>query len=442
MDGMECVETKIPAVLDVLASENGKTVASAPSARVEVLAPSVRFPAENAFSACGLRGAPFQRLRLAVLIDGDNQPAAAVENFLKKLPAYGNVTMGRVFGNWSKPAFEAWSDFCRRTGFSARQQHDYVKGKNATDIALVIDAMELTFARNVEGFVLITADSDFTPLAVRLRELGFVVIGAGRAAAASLVAACTQYHRLDEEQARKVCAERPGLVRAAVTDQSSISSSLPETVPSQAWCQGRAKEIAARLSGRYWIPAKTLVEASAELRRHVYHLMLGELWGHCRFNGWTPLGVAGFYAAVRVRSYPNKWLGVKKSVQFLERHSDLYEVSGRFYRLRSAWYDLSPLKDFPFVLPQRPMEEKRAETAIAPSLPTVCAAVPGPCVKTPESVVVQATLFEFPEETLLPTAKTKRSTLRAANPMIEPVLPGLGFEPEVRDTITASLDAV
>ena len=139
----------------------------------------MRFPEENAFSACGLRGAPFQRLRLAVLIDGDNQAPAPVENFLKKLPAYGNVTMGRVFGNWSKPAFGAWSDFCRRTGFSARQQHDYVTGKNATDIALVIDAMELAFARNVEGFVLITADSDFTPLAVRLRELGFVVIGAG-----------------------------------------------------------------------------------------------------------------------------------------------------------------------------------------------------------------------------------------------------------------------
>ena len=78
MDGTECVETKIPAVFDVLA-------------------PSVRFPEENAFSACGLRGAPFQRLRLAVLIDGDNQAPAPVENFLKKLPAYGNVTMGRVF---------------------------------------------------------------------------------------------------------------------------------------------------------------------------------------------------------------------------------------------------------------------------------------------------------------------------------------------------------
>ena len=187
MNGTEKVETNFPVVLDVLA-------------------PSVRFPEENAFSACGLRGAPFQRLRLAVLIDGDNQAPAPVENFLKKLPAYGNVTMGRVFGNWSKPAFGAWSDFCRRTGFSARQQHDYVTGKNATDIALVIDAMELAFARNVEGFVLITADSDFTPLAVRLRELGFVVIGAGRAAAASLAASRRESA---QDRVRRTGAVRP-----------------------------------------------------------------------------------------------------------------------------------------------------------------------------------------------------------------------------------------
>lgn len=208
MDEKEKEETAARADHSESASDLEKTEAPGAFAKMEVAASSVRFPEENPFSSWGFQGAPLERLRLAVLIDGDNQPPATVENFLKRLPAYGNVTMGRVFGNWSKPSLAPWSDFCRRTGFGARQQLDNVMGKNATDIALTIDAMELAFDRNVEGFVLISADSDFTPLAVRLRELGFVVIGAGRAGAPSLAAACTRYHHLEGEPV--VCADSPG----------------------------------------------------------------------------------------------------------------------------------------------------------------------------------------------------------------------------------------
>lgn len=287
MDGTEKVERNYPVVLDALASENGKTDAQVPSVKVEVMAPSVRFPDENAFSACGLRGAPFQRLRLAVLIDGDNQAPAPVENFLKKLPAYGNVTMGRVFGNWSKSAFGAWSDFCRRTGFSARQQHDYVKGKNATDIALVIDAMELAFERNVEGFVLITADSDFTPLAVRLRELGFVVIGAGRAAAASLAAACTQYHRLEENQPKIACAEPVRYVRVAIKDRSTFTPAPPEDVPSDAWCREHTDEIARRLNAKGSIDFRSL---SQRVRQAFEHLRITRFWANYGPSGGSMVG--------------------------------------------------------------------------------------------------------------------------------------------------------
>ena len=246
--------------------------------------------------------------------------------------------MGRVFGNWSKPAFEAWSDFCRRTGFSARQQHDYVKGKNATDIALVIDAMELAFARNVEGFVLITADSDFTPLAVRLRELGFVVIGAGRAAAASL-----------ENQPKIACAEPVRYVRMVIEDRSTFTPVPPTDEPSVAWCREHTDEIVRRLNAKGSIDFRALSTGSASIRKLAYHEVLGELWAHWRIRGWTPIRAVGLYVTRRIGSFENKWIGVKRYTQFFGRNSDLYEVSGQYYRLRSAWYDLSPLKDFPFV---------------------------------------------------------------------------------------------
>lgn len=419
MDGTEYVETTIPAVFDVLA-------------------PSVRFPEENAFTACGLRGAPFQRLRLAVLIDGDNQAPAPVENFLKKLPAYGSVTMGRVFGNWSKPAFGAWSDFCRRTGFSARQQHDYVKGKNATDIALVIDAMELAFARNVEGFVLITADSDFTPLAVRLRELGFVVIGAGRAAAASLAAACTQYHRLEENPPKVACAEPVRYIRVAIKDRSTFTPVPPEDVPSDAWCREHTDEIARRLNAKGSIDFRAISTGSASIRKLAYHEVLGELWAHWRIHGWTPIQAVGLYVTRRIGSFENKWIGVKRYPQFFGRNPDLYEVSGQYYRLRPAWYDLSPLKDFPFVLPERLTEEAKTEARPDHSVPAVGAALAEPLVEPSEKAAEQGTLFTLPEGTVPILGKAKRPLLRVSRRLIEPVLPGLDFEMAIRDTQTVS----
>lgn len=431
-------ETQILANGVESAGDKAKPLDPTSSSQGVVLAPSVRFPKENAFQACGFRGAPFQRLRLAVLIDGDNQNPAVVENFLKKLPAYGDVTMGRVFGNWSKPAFGLWTDFCRRTGFGARQQHDYVAGKNATDIALVIDAMELAFARNVEGFVLITADSDFTPLAVRLRELGYVVIGAGRAAAASLAAACTQYHRLDEEQPKTACVEKTQYARVAVKHLPACTSVPPADESSDAWCKEHADEIARRLNAAGPIDFRALSSGSPSIRKMAYHEVLGELWAHFQMNGWTPVHAVGFYVSRRLGSFHNKWIGVKKASQFFGKNPNLYEVSGKFYRLRLAWYDLVPLKDFPFVLPERPAEELRTEAAPAHPVPKVCPAVAENRAEPSDPAEEQGTLFALPEETVSASGTARRPSLRASRKMIEPVLPGLDFEKEIPENQTVS----
>ena len=119
--------------------------------------------------------APF----LAVLIDADNIPARHAEAILAEIASYGEPSLRRVYGDWSSPALGQWKEQARNLGLVMHQQSANTKGKNASDIGLVIDAMDILHAGKVDGFVLVSSDSDFTRLASRIREDGLQVIGIG-----------------------------------------------------------------------------------------------------------------------------------------------------------------------------------------------------------------------------------------------------------------------
>ncbi|GAB1479887.1 NYN domain-containing protein [Paracoccaceae bacterium] len=121
--------------------------------------------------------APF----LAVLIDADNIPARHAEAILGEVAAFGEPSLRRVYGDWSSQALSQWKEQARNLGLVMHQQSANTKGKNASDIGLVIDAMDILHAGKVDGFVLISSDSDFTRLASRIREDGLQVIGIGEA---------------------------------------------------------------------------------------------------------------------------------------------------------------------------------------------------------------------------------------------------------------------
>ncbi|MBL9057819.1 MAG: NYN domain-containing protein [Rhodobacteraceae bacterium] len=121
--------------------------------------------------------APF----LAVLIDADNIPARHAEAILGEVAAFGEPSLRRVYGDWSSQALTQWKEQARNLGLVMHQQSANTKGKNASDIGLVIDAMDILHAGKVDGFVLVSSDSDFTRLASRIREDGLQVIGIGEA---------------------------------------------------------------------------------------------------------------------------------------------------------------------------------------------------------------------------------------------------------------------
>lgn len=116
---------------------------------------------------------------LAVLIDGDNIPSAHVKEMMEEIAKYGNPTIKRIYGDWTKPNLSKWKNLLLENAITPIQQYGYTTGKNATDSAMIIDAMDILYSEKVSGFCLVSSDSDFTKLATRLREAGMLVIGIG-----------------------------------------------------------------------------------------------------------------------------------------------------------------------------------------------------------------------------------------------------------------------
>ena len=118
--------------------------------------------------------------RIAILIDGDNAQASMIEEILVEAGKYGNATLRRVYGDWTTPNMSSWKDTLNIHAFQPIQQFRYTVGKNATDSAMIIDAMDILHSHQVDGFCLVSSDSDYTRLATRIRESGVLVVGIGR----------------------------------------------------------------------------------------------------------------------------------------------------------------------------------------------------------------------------------------------------------------------
>jgi uncharacterized LabA/DUF88 family protein len=118
-------------------------------------------------------------INLAVLIDGDNIPSAYVKEMMEEIAKYGNPTIKRIYGDWTNPKLSKWKNLLLENAITPIQQYAYTTGKNATDSAMIIDAMDILYSNKVSGFCIVSSDSDFTRLATRLREAGMNVIGIG-----------------------------------------------------------------------------------------------------------------------------------------------------------------------------------------------------------------------------------------------------------------------
>lgn len=127
----------------------------------------------------GRKGIPYMEERYALLIDAENVSAKYIKPILDELSKYGNVTYKRIYGDWTKSQSASWKEVLLQNSITPIQQFSYTYGKNATDSAMIIDAMDMLYTNDLEGFCLVSSDRDFTKLASRLRESGRTVIGMG-----------------------------------------------------------------------------------------------------------------------------------------------------------------------------------------------------------------------------------------------------------------------
>jgi NYN domain/OST-HTH/LOTUS domain len=176
------------------------------------------------------------RPRVALLIDGDNSASISIPALLAEAGKLGDVTIRRVYGNWSLSSMHAWQEVAPQYGLEQRHHGQTTPGKNATDITLVVDAMDILYSGAIEHFCLVTSDSDYTPLVLRLRSAGCQVLGIGKPATPlALQTACTEFVSTDELLSRPVQpfpTAQPSATLAPVIDAAVPAASPSGTVAS------------------------------------------------------------------------------------------------------------------------------------------------------------------------------------------------------------------
>lgn len=164
-------------------------------------------------------------LLLAVLIDADNVPYSNIKGMLDEIAKFGNPTIKRIYGDWTKPTVSGWKKPLLEHAITPIQQYSYTTGKNATDSAMIIDAMDILHDGKVGGFCLVSSDSDFTRLAVRLRESGMFVMGLGeKKTPEPFIVACDKFIYIE------ILEEEEDSVQDATSTEASKKNPNIETV--------------------------------------------------------------------------------------------------------------------------------------------------------------------------------------------------------------------
>lgn len=225
-------------------------------------------------------------LRLAVLIDADNVPYSNVKEMLEEIAKYGIPTFKRIYADWTKPTVSGWKSVLLENAITPVQQYSYTTGKNSTDSALIIDAMDILYSGKVDGFCIVSSDSDFTKLAIRLREAGMKVFGFGeKKTPKPFISSCDKFIYLE-------------ILSKVVEEKSEI--------------QSKVRKIYKRKAGE--ISLKPMLNKDEEL----VDLIADSIDDIADENGWAFLGDLGNFLLKKQSNFDPRNYGYNKLVPLIK----------------------------------------------------------------------------------------------------------------------------
>lgn len=253
--------------------------------------------------------------RLAVLIDADNAQPSVIEGLLAEIAKFGVASVKRIYGDWTSPSLKQWKNSLLTHSITPVQQFAYTKGKNATDISLVIDAMDLMYTRRFDGFCLVSSDSDFTRLAQRLREEGMTVYGFGeKKTPDAFVSACDKFVYTEVLRAQSVPAKdiEPAARSKSRVEPKAAKAGAGSSVTAPP-AQSELANSAGSDSGKFPIAlVRDAIEDAAE-----------------DDAGWVHLSIVGSYLTKVRPNFDPRLYGHKKLSDLLRKYPKAFELQER-----------------------------------------------------------------------------------------------------------------
>ena len=264
-------------------------------------------------------------LRLAVLIDADNVPRNSMKAIMEEAAIYGTPTIKRIYGDWTSPNVGAWKSLLLENAVTPIQQYSYTTGKNSTDSAMIIDAMDILYEGKTDGFCIVSSDSDFTRLAIRLREAGMKVIGMGeQKTPVAFRVACDKFIYIEVIRAAQQNREKAAQPKAARAETGKKKTKSSQSAKTETPAKAQEKQEAPAAPAPEVLPARK----GGKVPEEIVKLIADSVSDIADEDGWASMGELGTLLLKKQPDFDPRNFGFTKLTPLI-RSLPRFEVDAR-----------------------------------------------------------------------------------------------------------------